>query len=154
MSKRAIKLNAMSVRKFLDRYNDMPRQYPRKLRVAAELQRVLNDILHSKIKDPRLKRITISAVEISGDVSVAKIFFSTLVPDSDPEPIIVALDKAKGYLRSKSGSMLRLRHIPELRFFQDESAKKGFELTQIIEASATLKIPIDDDVDPLLDDSS
>ena len=120
MSKRAIKLNAMSVRKFLDCYNDMPRQYPRKLRVAAELQRVLNDILHSKIKDPRLKRITISAVEISGDVSVAKIFFSALVPDSDPEPIIVALDKAKGYLRSKSGSMLRLRHIPELRFFQDE----------------------------------
>ena len=131
----------------------MPREYPRKLRVAAELQRVLNDILHTHIKDPRLKHITISAVEISGDVSVAKIFFSTLVPDTDPEPIFIALDKAKGYLRSKSGTLLRLRHIPEMRFFQDESAKKGFELTRIIEASATLTKPIKDSIDPLLDDS-
>lgn len=131
----------------------MPREYPRKLRVAAELHRVLNSILHSDIKDPRLQHVTISAVEISGDVSVAKVFFSTLVPDSDPKPIILALDKAKGFLRSRSGSLLRLRHVPELRFFQDESAKKGFELTRIIEASTVSQKPIADDVDPLLDDS-
>ena len=125
----------------------MPREYPRKLRVAAELQRVLNDILHSDIKDPRLKQVSVSAVEISGDVSVAKVYFSTLVPDSDPQPIITALGKAKGYLRSKAAKLLRLRHIPELRFFQDEAAKKGFELTRMIEASAVSRKPLNNDVD-------
>jgi|TARA_B110000116_G_C16293045_1_gene340293 ribosome-binding factor A len=125
----------------------MPREYPRKLRVAAELQRVLNDILHSDIKDPRLKQVSVSEVEISGDVSVAKVFFSTLVPDSDPEPIIAALGKANGYLRSRAAKLLRLRHVPELRFFQDEAAKQGFELTRIIEASAISRNPINDDAD-------
>jgi ribosome-binding factor A len=125
----------------------MPREFPRKLRVAAELQRVLNDILHSDIKDSRLKQISISAVDLSGDVSVAKVFFSALVPDSDPEPIIAALGKARGYLRSRAAKLLRLRHIPELRFFQDESAKKGFELTRIIEASAVSRNSITDDAD-------
>ena len=135
----------------------MPREYPRKLRVAAELQRVLNDILHSDIKDPRLKQVSVSAVEISGDVSVAKVFFSALVPDSDPEPIITALGKAKGYLRSRAAKLLRLRHIPELRFLQDEAAKKGFELTRIIEASTVSRHPITDDADfddIFLDDST
>ena len=94
-------MNVMSVRKCLDPCNNMPREYPRKLRVAAELQRVLNDILHSKIKDPRLKRITISAVEISGDVSVAKIFFSTLVPDSDPDKAGSDILKGTGSVFSK-----------------------------------------------------
>lgn len=114
----------------------MPREYPRKLRVAAELQRVLNDLLLNDIKDPRLDGVSISAVEISGDVSVAKVFFSTLLPDADPEPVAAALEKAAGYLRSRVGKALRLRHVPELRFAQDEAAKRGFELTQLIESSA------------------
>ena len=114
----------------------MPREYPRKLRVAAELQRVLNDLLLNDIKDPRLDGVSISAVEISGDVSVAKVFFSTLLPDADPEPVTAALEKAKGYLRSRAAKALRIRHVPELRFSQDEATKRGFELTRLIDASA------------------
>lgn len=119
----------------------MPREYPRKLRVAAELQRVLNDLLLSDIKDPRLEGVSVSAVEISGDVSVAKVFFSTLLPDADPAPVAAALEKAGGYLRSRAGKLLRLRHVPELRFSQDEAAKRGFELTQLIDASTDRSNP-------------
>lgn len=113
----------------------MPREYPRKLRVAAELQRVLNDLLRSDVKDPRLEGVSISAVEISRDVRVAKVFFSTLRPDDDPEPVTVALQKAGGYLRSRAGKSLRMRHVPELRFAQDEGPKRGLEITQLIDAS-------------------
>ena len=115
----------------------MPREYPRKLRVAVELQRVLNDLLLSDIKDPRLRGVSVSAVEVSRDVSVAKVYFSTLLPDSDPEPAMTALDKASGFLRSRIGKLLRMRHTPELRFFPDEAAKRGFELTRLIDSTAS-----------------
>lgn len=114
----------------------MPREYPRKLRVAAELQRVLNDLLLNDVKDPRLHGVSISAVEISRDVSVAKVFFSTLLPDADPQPVMVALEKAGGYLRSRAGKLLRMRHVPELRFSRDEAAKQGFEVTRLIDSTA------------------
>jgi ribosome-binding factor A len=113
----------------------MPREYPRKLRVAVELQRALNDLLLSDIKDPRLKGVSISAVEVSRDVSVAKVYFSTLLPDSDPEPAMVALDKARGFLRSRIGKLLHMRHAPELRFSPDEAAKRGFEISQLIDST-------------------
>ena len=73
------------------------------MRVAAELQRVLNDLLLNDIKDPRLEGVSVSAVEISGDVSVAKVFFSTLLPDADPAPVTAALEKAGGYLDIRLG---------------------------------------------------
>ena len=113
----------------------MPRDFPRKHRVAAELQRVLNDLLRSEIKDPRLAGVNISAVEISGDISVAKVYFSTLEPDADPEPVNLALKSAGGHLRSRAGKLLRMRHIPELRFAQDDGPRRGFDLTQLIKAS-------------------
>ena len=126
----------------------MPRGYPRKLRVAAELQRVLNDLLLNDIKDPRLDGVSISAVEISGDVSVAKVFFSTLLPDADPEPVTEALEKAGGYLRSRVAKMLKIRHVPELRFSQDESTKRGIELTRLIDAGAGTRGDVSEDPDP------
>ena len=111
----------------------MPREFPRKLRVAAELQRVLNTLLSSEVKDPRLAGVTISAVDLSGDISVAKIAFSTLEPDADPEPVLSALKKAGGFLRSRTGQLLQMRRVPELRFQQDQGAKYGIELTRLID---------------------
>lgn len=130
----------------------MPRGYPRKLRVAAELQRVLNDLLLNDIKDPRLDGVSISAVEISGDVSVAKVFFSTLLPDADSEPVTEALEKANGYLRSRVAKMLKIRHVPELRFSQDESTKRGIELTRLIDAGAGTREDVSEDPGPAADE--
>ncbi len=111
----------------------MPRDYPRKLRVAAELQRVLNALLSNEVKDPRLVGVTISAVDLSGDISVAKVAFSTLRPDEDPDPVVTALKKAGGFLRSRSGQILNMRRVPELRFEQDQQVRQGIELTRLID---------------------
>ncbi len=111
----------------------MPRDYPRKLRVAAELQRVLNALLSNEVKDPRLVGVTISAVDLSGDISVAKVAFSTLRPDEDPAPVVTALKKAGGFLRSRAGQILNMRRVPELRFEQDQRARQGLELTRLID---------------------
>ena len=111
----------------------MPREFPRKLRVAAELQRVLNELRSSEIKDPRLIGVTISSIDLSGDISVAKVAFSTLQPDADPEPVVSALKKAGGFLRSRTGQILSMRRVPELRFEQDQGARHGIELTRLID---------------------
>jgi ribosome-binding factor A len=114
----------------------MPREYPRHLRVAGELHRALNELLQTEVKDPRLLGVTVSAVELSGDLSVARVFFSSLEPDADPKPPLMALEKAAGFLRGRLGRELRLRKVPQLRFSHDESAGRGLELTHLIDAVA------------------
>ena len=113
----------------------MSRSNQRNLRVAAELQRLVNELLCSEIGDPRLSGVRISAVELSGDLGVARLYFSTLDPDQDPQPVERALDRAAGFLRSRVGRALRLRRVPELRFARDLTVRRGMELSQLIDAA-------------------
>ena len=56
----------------------MPREFARKHRVAAEIQRLLNELLLAEVKDPRLTSARVSDVEVTGDLSLATIHFNTL----------------------------------------------------------------------------
>ena len=111
----------------------MPRDFSRHLRVGAELQRTLNDLLQFEIKDPRLRDVRVSEVDLSGDLGVARVFYSTLNPDADTAPIEEALAKASAFLRSRIGREIRLRRTPELRFEQDASAREGVRISQLID---------------------
>jgi len=111
----------------------MSRDNPRRLRVAAELLRVANELLFHEINDPRLSGVRISAVEVSGDLSLARLFFNTLNPDDDPEPVAQALSRASGFLRSRLGRAVRMRRVPELRFVEDIASRRGMELSRLID---------------------
>ena len=123
----------------------MPREYPRKLRVAAELQRVANELLAHEINDPRLADVRISAVEVSGDLSIARLYFNTLDPDIDPEPIETALERASGFFRSRLGRAVRLRRVPELSFVRDPGPLRGMELTNLIDEVVEAERHVEDD---------
>lgn len=112
----------------------------RALRVGSQLQRALNDLLRGDVKDPRLQGVSITSVRVSGDIRIAQVYFSTLDPDADPQPVFASLERATGYLRSRVAGLLRLRHTPELRFCLDEGARRGLELTRLIDA-ATEELP-------------
>jgi ribosome-binding factor A len=114
----------------------MPREFSRRLRVGAELTRILNELLQFDVKDPRLKHVRVSEVEVSGDLSVARVFYSTLDPDADVEPIESALAKATAFMRTRVGREARLRRVPELRFELDESARQGFRISRLIDEAA------------------
>jgi ribosome-binding factor A len=110
----------------------MPRERSRHLRAATEIQRVINDLLQTEVKDPRLADVRISETEVSGDLGVARMFFSTLQPDVDCAPVEQAFAKAMGFLRRRIGQEIRLRRVPELRFEQDRSARRGIEIGRLI----------------------
>lgn len=114
----------------------MPREFSRKVRVAAELQRLLNELLHSEVKDPRLAGVTVNEVELSADLGVAKVYFGAIDPDVDPSEARAGFQKAAGFLRSRVGQSLRLRRVPELHFVHDVSAQRGLELTRLIDEAA------------------
>lgn len=111
----------------------MPREFARKHRVGAEIQRLLNELLLSEVKDPRLTGARVSDVEVSGDLALATVYFNTLGLDDDPAPIKEAFEQARGFLRTRVAKALQLRRVPELRFRHDTSAKRAVELGQLID---------------------
>lgn len=111
----------------------MAREFARSERLGAQLQRSLSELLRFEIKDPRLRQVSLTDVDLSRDLSVARVYFSLLNPDDDPQPALDALQKASGFLRSRLGESLKTRHMPELRFLHDDSIAHGSAITKLIQ---------------------
>ena len=111
----------------------MPREFSRNQRLGNEVLRTLNELLRFETKDPRLDGVAVTAVDLSRDLSVAQVFYSTLDPDADPAPVQEGLEKAAGFLRGKLGRAIKVRHVPELRFEHDDSAAEGQRISDLIE---------------------
>jgi ribosome-binding factor A len=111
----------------------MPREFSRNQRLGAQIQRCLSELIRFETKDPGLADVSLTAVELSKDLSVAKVYFSLLNPDDDPDPALEALRRASGFLRRRLGNELTVRHVPELRFVHDDSVAHGVEISRLIE---------------------
>ena len=111
----------------------MPREYSRNQRMGAQVLRTLSELLRSEVKDPRLASASLTDVELSRDLSVARVYFSLLNPDDEPQPALDALTKASGFLRSKLGRAMKVRHVPELRFAHDDSIAHGSAMSKLIQ---------------------
>lgn len=101
-------------------------------RVAEQIKKELGDILTRKIKDPRVGFVTVTDVEVTGDLQQAKIFISVLGDDSQKQETLTGLSKAKGFIRSEIGSRIRLRKTPEIMFAFDEALEYGNRIETIL----------------------
>jgi ribosome-binding factor A len=113
----------------------MPKDFERTRRVGEQLQRELATIIQQELRDPRLGMVTISAVEVSKDMSVAKVFFTMLDESSDHTRAIEALQHAAGFLQHELSHRVQLRTIPKLRFTYDESIERGSALSALIDTA-------------------
>ena len=95
--------------------------------------RTLSELLRFETKDPGLAEVSLTAVDLSRDLSVARVYFSMLKPDADPQPALDGLKRAAGFLRSKLGRELMVRHVPELRFVHDDSIAHAAEISRLID---------------------
>ena len=111
----------------------MPREFSRNQRLGAQLQRTLSELIRFETKDPGLAEVSLTAVELSKDLSIAKVYFSLLNPDGDPQPALDGLERASGFLRRRLGNELTVRHVPELRFVHDDSIAHGVEISKLIQ---------------------
>ncbi len=113
----------------------MPRDYPRTLRVAEQIQRELAELIRLEVKDPRVGMVTLTGVEVSPDYGHAKVFFTLLGSDAQIAAAVAGLNHAAGFLRHELGHRVKLRGIPQLHFTYDESVERGIRLSQLIDTA-------------------
>jgi ribosome-binding factor A len=100
--------------------------------VGEQMKKELSDIISRKIKDPRVGFVTVTDVEVTGDLQQAKVFISVLGDDKQKEESLIGLTKAKGFIRSEIGRRIRLRKTPEILFEFDESIDYGNHIETLI----------------------
>jgi ribosome-binding factor A len=93
--------------------------------------------LRFDIRDPELEGVSLTAVEVSRDLSIAKVYFSLLQPGADPQPAQEGLQRAAGFMRNKIGKAIKIRHVPELRFLHDDSIAHGAEISRLIDVASS-----------------
>ena len=113
----------------------MPREFHRSRRVEAEIQRLLAELLRREVRDPRVGAVTITAVEVSRDLSHAKVFFVPFAGERDVAGVGAALGSAAGFLRVQLKRQLKMRHVPELHFVADQTIEHGAQLSALINAA-------------------
>ena len=92
----------------------------------------ISKVVAEEVKDEDIKFVTITAVDISSDLSYAKVYYTNLI-DEDREKVHTALNKASGFIRGKQFDMVEIRKMPELTFIYDKSIEYGNKIEKIIE---------------------
>jgi len=102
-------------------------------RVGDQIQRELGDLLKLHVKDPRIGMVTVTAVEVSPDLSHAKIFFTHLAGKEQAAAAVAALQHSAGYLRTELAHRFTLYSVPQLHFVYDDSIESGLRLSKLID---------------------
>lgn len=111
----------------------MPREYSRIQRVSELIRRELATVIAREMDDPRVRFVSITAVDVSKDLRNAKVHVTQIHTDSAPDLDIRALQKASGFLRKRLADVLSLKTMPALSFVYDDSIERGVGLSRLID---------------------
>lgn len=112
----------------------MQKGYSRSERLASQIQRELALVIHQGLKDPGLASPTILEVQVTKDLSYARVYFSVLNAE-DAAGSLEALKRASGYLQREIGKSLKSRITPKLSFVYDDTDIRGRLLSDIIDSA-------------------
>ena len=103
-------------------------------RITSDIQRELASLIRD-LKDPRISQLlSIVKVDVSGDLSYAKIYVSAIEGTEKTVESVKGLKSAAGYLRRELGARLTIRKTPELRFVEDDSIVQSAKISKIIDS--------------------
>jgi|UniRef100_A0A7V6A692 ribosome-binding factor A len=105
----------------------------RSTRVGELLREILAAIMLERVADPRLQELTITEVEMSLDLKLAKVYYAVR-QGSNPEELMMALDKALGFIKQEVAREHILRTMPEFHFLPDETLDKAERLELLLES--------------------
>jgi len=108
-----------------------PRDFNRSERVAGQLRRDLAKLILQEIKDPEVGFVSLSDVEVTRDLSHAKVYITVFDPEKAKQSLN-ALHRAAPFLRNRLARGLRMRHVPELHFLHDDSVEQGSHIDELI----------------------
>lgn len=110
----------------------------RRERLAALIEEILSDLIR-QMKDPRVSGlVSVSRVQVTQDGSLARVHVSVMGSEDVQKETLRALEHGQGFLRSKLGAEMSIRHVPELQFLLDRSIEEGDRVLRLIN---TLDIP-------------
>jgi ribosome-binding factor A len=102
-------------------------------KVADLIQRELAELIRLEVRDPRVGMVTLTSVDVSPDMSHAKVFF-TILDSGKKDETAKGLQRAASFLRSQLSRRMSMYTTPELRFVYDESVERGDRLSRLIDS--------------------
>lgn len=104
----------------------------RAIRVGELLKEEISQIVLREMKDPRIGFVSVTDVEVSGDLRHAKVFISVYGSDKEKEETLKGLQQAQGFVRKLVGERIKIHHTPEIIFRYDDSIENGVHISKII----------------------
>ncbi len=104
----------------------------RVLKAAAAVREVVSMAILTDLKDPRVRDVTVTSVEVSGDLRRAKVHVSVMGDDSAQQLTLSGLRAAAGFLQSKLNERIETRYTPRLEFVLDQGVKKSIAVAEIL----------------------
>ncbi|MBR9979848.1 MAG: 30S ribosome-binding factor RbfA [Desulfatitalea sp.] len=108
--------------------------FSRSDRVGGLIKQVLAELLHKQISDPRLEGATITGVQVSRDLRLAKIYFCTPAGEATRQDALDAFERARGFVKRELAQRMTLRYMPDLRFYYDGSIDYAARIEQLLKA--------------------
>jgi ribosome-binding factor A len=110
-------------------------------RVAEVIREVASETILFEIRDPRVKGVTVTRTEVSGDLQHAKVYVSVMGTEKDQALCMRGLQHSAGYVQSKLAKRLQTRFLPVLTFVLDKGVKNSIEMTRLINEALGKKVP-------------
>jgi ribosome-binding factor A len=105
----------------------------RQRRVAELVHRELSLLLLHEVRDPRLADVTVTALEVTPDLLIARVYFTVLGDQDEQQAALQALEHARGFLRTELAARVELRFVPDLEFRPDESLAYAQRIEELLD---------------------
>ena len=116
----------------------------RVLKAAQAIREVVSMAVLTDLKDPRINDVTVTFVEVSGDLRNAKIHVSVMGEENKKKLCLKGLESATGYLQQKVGDRIDTRYTPRLRFVLDKGLENSRVVTRILDEVLPKDTPVDE----------
>jgi ribosome-binding factor A len=107
-------------------------EYKRATRIGRVVKEEISEILGKRVKDPRIKLVTITDVSVTDDLRLARIYFSCMAGQQQRDEVQKGLNSASRFIRRELGKRLELRYIPDIVFEYDSSLEYGSRIDSIL----------------------
>ena len=110
-------------------------------RVAEAIREVASETILFELRDPRIKGVTVTRTEVSGDLQHAKVYVSVMGSTQEQQLCMHGLCHAAGFVQSKLATRLQTRFTPVIQFVLDQGVKKSIEITRLINVALDNPLP-------------